>query len=444
MASAHGIRGERVSGIDVKARKLDPSGGVALVIGSILGSGIFVAPSLIASFSTSFWIFALFWICGGIVCTAGALIYGGLGLRFPEGGGQYIFLKRTLGERYSNLYGWLSMLVIGPSMNAGTALFLAALCQGVWPQSQAFQKPLAVAFLFGFTFLNTTGLQISSGVQKTMVITQITLFLGVMLLSFFFLPNQEVGSYLGAPIIESQFSLKNAIVALAAVLWSFEGFNSVTFLTNEVVNGEKNVRRIALTGSLIVIGLYLIFNFVVLANIPASVLKSQTNAASYLMIQLFGSRAAWVVFVLTILGVANVLHSSITIGPRVIAATVRDRQKFLRLAEVNKNTGAPVFALWFQCVIALVYVLVGHFESLMVTFIVMNWLFYGLVAIGYLQIHKNAGRKKRELAIAFVFLSMVVTLLASQFFENPGLACVGMMVFALGVYGPWAPKGLNP
>lgn len=423
-----------------KAKKLDPLGGVALVIGSILGSGIFVAPSLIASFSNSLWISALFWIVGGLVCTAGALIYGGLGLRFPEGGGQYVFLKRTLGERYSNFYGWLSMLVIGPSMNAGTALFLAALCQGVWPDSQSFQKPLAIFLLVIFTFLNTRGLQVSSGVQKAMVVIQITLFLAVMILSFLFLGNGEVGSYLRAPLLENQFSLKTAIVALAAVLWSFEGFNSVTFLTNEVENGERNVRRIALTGSLIVIVLYLIFNLAVLANIPADVLKTQTNAASYLMTRLFGGKAAWVVFALTVLGVANVLHSSITIGPRVIAATVRDRQKYLRLAKLSKRTGAPVFALWFQGLVAIVYVLIGRFESLMVTFIVMNWLFYGLVAVGYLRVRDRHGPQS-EIAIAGLFLSMVVTLLASQFFENPRLACGGLLAFAVGVYGPWAPKG---
>jgi APA family basic amino acid/polyamine antiporter len=428
-----------VSAHKVTARKLDFFGGVALVIGSILGSGIFVAPSLIASFSKSLWVSALFWICGGVVCTAGAVIYGSLGLRYPEGGGQYVFLKRTMGERYSNLYGWLSMLVIGPSMNAGTALFLAALCEGIWPESQSIRKPLALTVLAIFTYVNTRGLQISSGVQKLMVAIQIGLLLSVLSLSLLFLQNNELAAYTAAPVFETTFSLKAAILALAAVLWSFEGFNSVTFLTNEVEKGERNVRRIALTGSLIVIFLYLVFNVVVLSNIPPGSLAGQTNAAGFLMARIFGAHAAWVVFALTALGVANVLHSSLTIGPRVIAATVRDRQKYLKLAELNPQTGAPVFALWFQFAIALVYVLVGRFESLMVTFIVMNWIFYGLVVIGYLRLQKVLANL-REVATALVFLSMVLVLLASQFIENPRLACGALALFVIGVYGPWAPS----
>ena len=425
-------------------RKLDPLGGVALVIGSILGSGIFVTPSLIASFSASFWTTALFWMSGGVVCTAGALIYGGLALRFPEGGGQYVFLKRTLGERYSTFYGWLSMLVIGPTMIAGTALFLASLCKGVWPATGLYQKPLALWILTTFTFLNSRGLNISSGVQKLMVAIQITLFMTVMLLSFALLPNNQITSYLEAPLVQGSFSLPNAIVALAAVLWSFEGFNSVTFLTDEVENGEKNIRRLALTGSLVVILLYLFFNFVVLANIPAGTLQNQSNAAASLMAKIFGERAAWVVFALTVLGVANVLHSSITIGPRVIAATVRDRRKFLKLAFLSRATGAPIYALWFQCAMAFVYVLIGRFETLMVTFIVLNWIFYGLVAIGYVRARNRERKKGESLILEYgltaVFLSMVLVLLASQFFEHPWLACGGVAVFFIGVYGPWAAK----
>lgn len=421
-------------------RRMDSLGGIALVLGSILGSGIFVAPSLIAAFSQSLWVTLAFWGFGGLVCTAGAVIYGSLGLQFPQGGGQYVFLRETLGPRYSTFYGWLSMAVICPVMVAGMALFFVALCKDVWPVIGELDKPVALGLLIIFTFINSCGLRLSSGVQKAMVLTQIVLFLSVIGLSFTYLPGRELGAYIGAPFIQSPFSLGKGILALAAVLWSFEGFNSITFLTNEVEDGDKNVRRIALTGCVIVIILYLLFNSAALANIPPSDLVTQTNAASYLVGAVFGTRASWIVFALTILGVANVLHASLTIGPRVIAATVSDRKRFTQLARVHPRTGAPNTALWFQCAVAGIYVLIGHFDSLMTTFIVLNWIFYGLVAIGYLRIRnrirRSSSERWRDGVTVGVFLAMVVLLLASQVIESPWLAIFGLVAFLMGVYGP--------
>ena len=420
-------------------RRMDPLGGIALVIGSILGSGIFVAPSLLANFSQSIWITAAFWIFGGIVCTAGATIYGSLGLRYPQGGGQYVFLRETLGDRYSTFYGWLSMVIICPTMIAGMSLFFVALCKDVWPPIAAYDKPVAIGLLLLFTFINSWGLRLSSRVQKVMVVTQTGLFLTVVGTSFGYLPRNEIGAYLQAPLFETPFSLAKGIVALSAVLWSFEGFNSITFLTNEVENGDRNVRRITLTGCLIVITLYLAFNIVALANIPPAALIQQTNAASYLMAAVFGDHASWIVFALTILGVANVLHASIIIGPRVIAATVTDRKRWTWLAR-KSTTGAPNLALWFQCAVACLYVLIGHFDTLMVTFIVLNWIFYGLVAIGYLRVRSRDRRSNaerlRDFVVAGVFLAMVLLLLLSQFADSPRLAAAGLVCFMIGVFGP--------
>jgi|GEM_PF-6348067 len=418
-------------------RKLDPFGGVSLVVGSILGSGIFIAPSLIASFSANLWIFAAIWIVGGLVCTAGALIYGGLGLMYPQGGGQYVYLRESMGSRYAGFYGWVSMLVICPTMLAGTSLFFTELCKSVLPSSAPYSRAIAVGLLVFFTYLNTLGLRLAGGIQKFLVAVHVALFLAVVALSFWFLPNVQLPAWSAAPFT---FSLSKMILAIAAVLWSFEGFNSITFVTNEVEGGERNVRRIALWGCFVVLVLYLIFNLVTLANVPATILMGQPNAASYLMAQVFGARASWIVFGLTVLGVATVLHSSIIIGPRIIAATVADGTVARSLADVDPRTGSPFRALWFQCAMATFYVLVGHFDSLITAFIVLNWLFYGLTAIGYLRVRLRSipsnGRLVADFACVGLFCAMVVVLLVSQLLDNTSIALIGFAAFAIGLYAP--------
>lgn len=418
-------------------RKLDPFGGVALVVGSILGSGIFIAPSLIASFSGNLWIFAAIWIVGGLVCTAGALIYGGLGLMYPKGGGQYVYLRESMGPRYSRFYGWVSMLVICPTMLAGTSLFFTELCKSVVPSSAPYARGIALALLVFFTYLNTLGLRLAGGIQKFLVVLHVALFVGVVALAYWFLPNAQLPSWTAAPFT---FSLSKMILAIAAVLWSFEGFNSITFITNEVEGGERNVRRIALWGCVVVLILYLIFNVVTLANVPSSVLVGQQNAAGYLMSQIFGARAAWIVFGLTVLGVATVLHSSIIIGPRLTAATVADGSVARSLAEKDARTGAPFRALWFQCAMAAFYVMVGHFDALITAFIVLNWLFYGLTAIGYMRVRLRSipslGRLVADFACVTLFCAMVAVLLLSQLLENTSIALVGFAAFVIGVYAP--------
>jgi APA family basic amino acid/polyamine antiporter len=115
---------------------------------------------------------ALFWIVGGLVCTAGALIYGGLGLLYPQGGGQYIYLRESMGPRYAKFYGWVSMLIICPTMLAGTSLFFTELCQGVVPGIAPVAKAVAIGLIVLFTLFNTIGLKLAGSVQKILVVVR--------------------------------------------------------------------------------------------------------------------------------------------------------------------------------------------------------------------------------------------------------------------------------
>ncbi len=413
--------------------QLDFIGALSIIVGSILGSGIFIAPGLIAAFSPNLTLTFAFWIVGGLVCAIGAAIYGSLGLRFPQGGGQYVYLRESLGTKYSRFYAWASIAVICPTMLAGTALFFASQWEIFFPLHPGLVKAIAVFVVMFFTYLNTRGIHLAGNVQKALVLAHVALFLGVIFFSAQRLPNHELVNY---PAFTGfgGLSFSKGIVALAAVLWSFEGFNSVTFITNEIRGGERNVRKIALVGCGVVLALYLLFNLVALNGTSPTALAHSPNVAASLMSQAFGLRGGLWVFALTLLGLATVLHTSVIIGPRIISATARDGLVWGGLSRLSGEHSAPKNALWFQFGIVLLYVFVGHFESLITCFIVLNWLFYGLTVTGYLKV-RGAGIRPIERAGAYFFICMVVFLLGSQFIENPGLAAAGVVVFAIGVYG---------
>jgi len=431
------------------ARGLSTSAALSIVIGSVLGSGIFVAPSLVASFSTSIWVMSLLWLLGGLACAAGAVIYGGLGLKFPQGGGQYIYLRETMGSSFSSFYGWASLLVICPTMLAGTSLYFSYLCQGVSPTAVTYGKAIAVGLLVLMTILNSYGLRLAGSLQKFLVFLHVALFIGVMGLGYYFLPSQNFSNYTQLPQL-ADFSLRQGIVAqallaFAAILWTFDGFNAITFVTNEIEGGERNIRKIALVGCAIVFVLYLLFNFVVLANIAPEILVHETNAASYLASAVFGQRALWVVFLLTTLGIATVLHSSIIIGPRLMVATLRDSRHFQRLAGSSKNLKVPPSILWLQCLLAIGYVLIGHFTALITAFAVLNWLFYGITAFGFYKVRAEAYRLNQitgqaftfDLACVGLFMVIVATLLASQFLSEPKTALLlTLLIFLRKKHSP--------
>ena len=422
------------------AQKIDRLGGVSLVVGSILGSGIFIAPGLIAAFSGS-WLMALaFWFVGGAACAIGAAIYGQLGLLFPQGGGQYVYLRNLMGDRYSKLYGRASLWIICPTMLAGTSLFFGELWKGYFHLSEVAVKLIGIGCIVVFTLLNSRGIRLAGFVQKALVLIHVLLLVGVLIISFAKLPGLQLSSYSFTPDW-GQLSLTKGIVALAAVLWSYEGFNALTFITNEIQGGERNVRKIGVYGCAIVLALYLAFNWVTLTNIPFASLVGAPNAAVMLMGMVFGEVGGFFVFLLTILGVASVLHASLIIGPRVIAAMASDGVIWRKMSELDTETGSPTPALWFQCAITIVFILIGHFEGLITCFVVLNWLFYGVTVVGYLKFVWSAPAESRtrkvvETGFAGFFLAMVLLLIVSQFFANFYLAFLGVAVLAVGLVWP--------
>ena len=228
---------------------------ISVVVGSIIGTGIFLAPTVVASFTTSISLVVLLWVLGGILCFVGADIYGKLGIIFPNGAGQYVYLRECLGENFSMLYGWLSFLVISPTMIASIALFFGIQLKLLFPGiSSLYTKESALVMVAAFTFINCMGIKTAGSVQRIVVSLQI-------LIITLFSISVIIYCHGNTPILqfnEQTYSLRTGVLAFVAILWSFEGFNSLTFITDEVRDGYRRIRWLTFAGCAVVFLIYLL------------------------------------------------------------------------------------------------------------------------------------------------------------------------------------------
>jgi basic amino acid/polyamine antiporter, APA family len=422
-----------VAGDNVK--KMSSFGAVCVVVGSIVGSGIFVAPALVAQFSSSILVTATLWTLGALMCLSGAVIYARLAEQFPQSGGQYIFIRESFSPSLAAIYGWLSFLAISPLMIAGSALFFGEQLKVFWPDvSLVTVKVTGLLLCLMFTYLNHRGIELAGRLQGILVVLLIVTLV-VLTLSPYFTSSQHIASQ---PLTTSTgnfagLSLNKGLLALAMVLWSFEGFNSATFLTGEIKDGARQIQKIMLTSVALVALVY--FGFVTSAHryIPIDQLAGSTNVGTSIALMSFGSDAQVFVFVLTCLGIATTLHTSIMIGPRITKSMASDGLCWDKLATNHPRHLSPSAALWCQLALVTAFLVLGNFQTLITLFVIVNWFFYGLTAVGFFKLFQSRGMQHKgwDRLCLCLFLSGVTALIAFQLVSEPALTAGALAFVAI-------------
>lgn len=415
--------------------------GISIVVGSIIGTGIFIAPSMVAKLSSSILVVGALWLLGALLCIIGADIYGKLGEKYPEGGGQYVYLKKCLGNKYSILYGWFSFLIICPSMIAGMSLYLGSQLQIFYPGITPFHiKLTAIAFVTLLTAINCFGIQVAGGFQKIIVIIQVSVILFLIAVSLIYLNAVDQSAAVAASTASSGgFSMSVALLAVVAILWSFEGFNSLTFVTNEVEQGKKNIRRLIYIGCAVVFVVYFLVNYCVLKFIPYNEILNTPNVAVSLSDLALGAKGKIIVFMLTVIGIITSTHISIIIGPRITKVLADDGFMFEPLKKIHPKFTSPNNALLVQLAFVLLYILIGNFEALITCFVIINWIFYCLVVFSFLKTRKVSvpGKlipfKSSELIESVVFLALVMVIIAGEIYTHYKLSLIGLVIFGVGI-----------
>jgi len=361
------------------ARRLGLFDTTMLVMGGIVGSGIFINPYVVARQVHTPALILGAWIAGGVIALAGAFIYSELAQRLPEVGGQYAYLREAYHPLFGFLYGWTLLLVIQTGgMAAVTVTFARYFLELThWRVSEA---ALAVVALSILTILNCLGVKTGSTVQSALMMTKIAAIAFLVGSGFLLIhaPKLEWVPILDRPASLGLFSEFGA--AMVPVLFAYGGWQTTPFVAGELKDPRRDLPRGLLLGVIGVIVLYTSVSFVCLRALgPAQLALTRTPASAVIHAALgnFGSNIIACGIAISTLGF---LSQGILTAPRVYFAMAEDGAFFRSVAWVHPTTHVPVVAIALQSVWTMVIMLTGGYEQILNYVVSMDWVFFGLSA----------------------------------------------------------------
>lgn len=421
-----------------------------LVMGGIVGSGIFINPYVVAQQLHTAPLILLAWLAGGVIALLGGFIYAELAARQPVVGGQYAYLRDAYHPVAGFLYGWVLLLVIQTGGMAAVtvtfARYLLALTQ--WPISE---KVVALATLTLLTLINCLGVKFGSRVQSGLMVLKIGAIAFLVAAGVLWVrqPYAVTGTVLDRPVSINLVTAFGA--AMVPVLFAFGGWQTANFVAGEVREPRKNLARALLFGVAGVIILYLSVNFVCVRALgPAGLANTHVPATEVMRIAM-GQRGATIVTLGIAVSTLGFLSQSILTAPRVYFAMAEDGVFFRSVARVNAKTHVPVTAIVLQSVWTIVVALTGKYEQILNYVVAMDFLFFGLTATTLFVFRKRAMHASGDeqgfrvpghpwTTILFIAVSWLVV--ANTIYKYPANSLLGFAILLLGlpVYWLWSRR----
>lgn len=337
--------------------------GLAIAIGGTIGVGILRIPGVVAAQVGSGSLVMMVWIIGGLYGLAGANTYAELGTMLPFAGGPYVYARRAYGDFGAFVVGWSDWLLRVSSM----AYLAVALCEylgALWSYPNGLTTPLAIVALVLFTRLHYLGLRIGSRTQEVMSLFKVVVFLFIILCAFLIRPEKPLTQPAGSPISSHPLLLFAAIaLALQNVIETYAGWNSPAYFAEENTHPAKNLPRSLFSGVLLVMGIYVLFNFAMVYALPFSQLAGSKLAAADAAQRLFGGRSTEIITIIALVSVVGIFNASFLMTPRVLYALSRDGLFSSYGAKVNTG-GTPTGALLVTAAVAVILTTIGSFEKL--------------------------------------------------------------------------------
>lgn len=433
-------------------RRLGTFSAASVVVGLIIGSGIYRVPAPVAAAAGSAGGVAALWALGGLVTLAMALSLAELAAAYPRAGGVYVFLREAYGPRVAFLFGW-TFLFVNPAAWAAIAHIFAAYLATILPVGAGGERAVAVAVVVTVTAANYRSVGLGAAVENEAATAKV-LALGGLALAVFLLADAATGAFGGAPA-PGPASWGGFWLALVPVMFSYEGSAQLTALAGEVRDPGRSLPRALALGVAVVTLVYLAANAAYLFALPlASVAASPSVAADAARVVLGGAGAA-VVAVLVMVSTFSSVNAAAMTDPRVFFAMAGDGVFFRRFAAVHPRFGTPHLAVAWTGALAVVYASFGGFAALAERFILGMWPFYALAVAAVLVLRRRAPalpRPYRTPGYPFVplfFVAASLFLVGNAVLERPGTSALNLVLILLGLpaYEAWrrvAARGAVP
>jgi basic amino acid/polyamine antiporter, APA family len=415
----------------------------AVVVGTIIGSGIFRVPATVAAEVGSPVAIMLVWILGGVISLCGALALAELAAALPQSGGVFVYLRQAYGPLVAFVFGW-TQLFLAPASLGGIALVFAEYFGSIVSLSPAGVRTVAalLILLVGIAgYRSVTGLGGFISVASAAKVATIA----TLVLAAFFLGDGDAGSLgRGAPAPD-EVRWGGMGLALVAALWAYTGFNDMVSVAGEVKDPGRVLPRALLVGTAIVVAVYLAANAAYLFVLPFETLKDSPLVASDTMVRVLGSTGAAAVAVMVMVSTLGAICGLGLAVPRIYYAMAREGLLFESLARVHPRFLTPHVAVAFYTVFALVCVWWRSFEQLTEAFVLGTWPFLALAAAGVIVLRRTQPSLPRPYrtpgypAVPIIFIVATLWVVGSALIARPvtTLAGIGMTLLGVPVYLIW-------
>jgi basic amino acid/polyamine antiporter, APA family len=432
------------------ARDLGLSHAGAVVVGTIIGSGIFLVPTEMMQAVGSARLVYLAWLVGGLLSFFGALTYAELGAMKPQVGGEYVYVRDAYGPLAGFLYSWTWFLIAKPAsiatVTTGIALVLQtfpvfAFLSHSWiaqPFTVTYGQLVAIATAVSISGLNYIGVRRAAEFQLLFTLLKIAIILAIVVLGF----SYSAGAWTNftTEFAGAKAGVAGFFAALVAALWAYDGWNDLNMVAGEIRNPQRNIPLALIWGVATVAALYILVNAAVQYVLPAVAVAGSNHPASDAMAQVLGRTGAGLVSAAMALSMLVTLNGTIMSGARVPFATARDGYFFKVLAEVHPRFHTPAVAIVAQCALAIVLLLLGgSFRQFFSLAIFSEWLFYmiaGSTVFIFRRREPNAARPYRVWGYPFVpavFVLASSALLYYTFTANLRNSTLGCLAILAGV-----------
>jgi basic amino acid/polyamine antiporter, APA family len=418
------------------ARRLGPFDATMLVMGGIIGSGIFVTPAEVARHVDTPLLIVGAWLLGGIVALSASFVYAELAARRPEVGGQYAYLRDAYGPMPAFLYGWALLLVIQSGGMAAVAITFARYLGNLVHLPVA-DSMVAVAVVGLLTLINCLGVRSGGNVQNLLMVLKILAIAALVFVGLLLAPAISATPSTAAP--QSMSTLAALGAALTPVMFSYGGWQTSSFVAGEMRNPQRDLALGLLLGVVGVVIIYTSVAFVCVHALgPAGLAASKTPATDVMRLAL-GEKGATFIAIGIGISALGFLSQGMLTAPRVYFAMAEDGLFFRSVAQVNSTTRAPVVAIFLQGVAAAVIAVSGTFGQILSYVVSVDFIFFGLTGAALFVFR----RRDPAQAVAFkvplhplttgLFVAACTLTVVATVWNNPMNSLIGYAILAAGV-----------
>ncbi|MBU1218808.1 amino acid permease [Myxococcota bacterium] len=444
-------------------------GALAIVIGSILGIGVFLTPQIVAQHVPNTKWFLGIWAVGGLMALAGAFVYAELGSMFPHAGGDYVFMKEAYGKPVAFLSGWICLAATFSGSIAATAVALAQYYIGpnvafMFNQylgmdiGNSFYTPfftlgmikiswmnvVAISFIVIFTMINVLGINFSTIVQGFIAFTPLVVLIFAAIYAFAINNGYSMAASMNATTPAGSSSSGSVSIlplglALLPVFFAYSGWSSAAYIGSEIKDAKRNLPISLISGIGIIIFLYMLLNLLFIKGETMASLRAMPNFLDAAALKSFGPIGIPVFLTLVAIAIMATINSTILTGPRIYHSMAKDGMLFKSMGKLSPKYRTPAYGLMLQGAIAIAYVLLGGFETILNYTTMMIVIFSSITVIGLIILRRRkpaqAGEFRSPLYPLFpaIYLGMSAFLMISIGILKPLMVVRAGVIIAVGL-----------